>query len=297
MSVYVNTGPDITGTIEITAEIPADTKEVIKPDKNGIYKNLPAAFLDQISANKTYYDSKYFNNAMTHPESLFYLRLRNAELCGEYGHPELFGMTKKEMIERIMWIEPKYVSHLITATRIKNIPGIGKLVLIDIKPHGPYGDYIEEKLKNPNLNCSFSLRALTKDKMVNGYLYRYVTKLTTFDGGVALGGFIRSSKKGKIELSQQHALEQKVDILPNTHITNVKADYFFDYDDMEGIATEGLITKYELKNVMNYKKIIINKKVIGYASKDTIVLDPNVKSNKVKADKIKSPFHMFFVNK
>jgi len=295
MSVYVNTTSDITGTIEITAEIPPDNKEIIKPDENGVYKNIPAAFLDKVSANRTYYDSKSFIAAMTHPESLFYLRLRNGELAGEFGHPQIFRMSsKREMLERLVWIEPKNISHIIKAVRIKNVPGIGKLVLMDILPHGPYADYIEEKLKNPNLNCSFSLRAFTRDKPMNGYLFRQVTKLVTFDGGVALGGFPQASKKGKIEISQQHALEHKTEPIDTPHITNIRFDYFFDYDDIEGIATEGLVTRYELKNIFGYKKIIINKKVIGYASKDAVILDSDIKTGKVEANKIKSHFDVFF---
>ena len=231
--------------VEILSEIKGNKLKSLKPDDKGFYKGIPVAVIGKVSRQRTLYEEPEFVDAIYNKDSLFNRLLRTDGVISEHGHPTPFGLDDKEWLGRVLWLEPKNECGTIGKAYIKEVPSVGKMVFIDIKPTGPYKEYLEEKLLDPTLNACFSLRAITDDffDRKNNILKRKIRKLVTFDH-VAAGGFEEASKR------YAEAMESITVPIHTEQLLQSK------------VALEQF-TDYELENIFNLKEIVIKDKILG----------------------------------
>ena len=168
----------------------------VKVDADG-YAEIPFGVLGGLSRNKTFYDVDSFVDNLTKGQSLFSKLITDGNLHGEYGHPDVIGMTRTDAISRMCRIDEKNSSHHIKKVRTgEQLPTGGKLLLGTIRPDGGiHKEAMLDRLNNPHDNLSFSLRAITADRQMNdGTLYRTMQNLITFDC-VTAGGYAEASKR------------------------------------------------------------------------------------------------------
>ena len=172
----------------------------IKPDKAGFYSGLPMMVLGAVTENDSYYDVESMLDHMTNRKYAFRKKLDNQQLYGEWGHPDFLLYEEKDRLPRLMQINEKYHSHLFRKIETgKRLESGGILVLADLKPMGPYGQYLKESLDDPYANTGFSLRSWINNSIRNGVKYRTVNSLVTVDT-VGAGGYPDASKKNSLGL-------------------------------------------------------------------------------------------------
>lgn len=165
-----------------------------KTDSDGYYPGFPLAVLGVVSDNKTMYDTPSFIQQMTGDDSHFRMMIEDGKLFGEYGHPDLTGMSQDDAMARLVRVDEQKVSHHIRGVRNGDTVGGGTLLVGDIKPHGPYAQYLQDSLMEPHINTAFSLRGLSSQQVRAGVKHRSLKKLVTFDY-VAAGGFNQAAKR------------------------------------------------------------------------------------------------------
>ena len=104
-------------------------------------------------------------------------------------------MPKIAMLERLMRIERKNVSHRISRVYGKN--GDDGLIIVygDVKPFGPMGQYLKEEFEDPTMDAAFSLRsACVKYGQDGGIIKKKMLSLVTFDA-VDGPGYLKASKR------------------------------------------------------------------------------------------------------
>lgn len=167
----------------------------IRPDERGFYPNIPVAALGVTSRNNTYYFVDDFVDQIVNERSYVNRMVKDGTLYGEYGHPNIAGMTENLALNRLMVIDEKLMSHNIGALRTGDLlESGGRLLNADIKPAGPYGQTLKDSFDDPCLNTAFSLRSITEAFMKDGVSHRKMKKLVTFDA-VAAGGYAEASKR------------------------------------------------------------------------------------------------------
>lgn len=199
MSGFIGT-PDKNGIyFSVTTMVVDDNRSLKKPaiDKDGYYIDVPAAVLGKVSRNKTCYDPEYFVNQLKGP-STFHKRIVEGVAAGEHGHPFIPNPNSAEGLARLLHIEPTRESIHIRSVSVKHIDDLGiDMVLMDVKPSGPYGKYFEESMIDPSRNTAFSLRALSKAHQDNrtGVIHKKIVSFVTFDSCVVGSGFKESTKR------------------------------------------------------------------------------------------------------
>ena len=295
----INNTTGVVASIEATMVLEKDT--ILEPDSEGFYTNIPLAVLGAPNRNNSYYEPNSFINCINSNKSLFNIRLKEGVLTGEYGHPSLMGLPDELAIERTLTIDPNKESHIFRSITVKNIPNIGLMVLGDLKPLGPKGKYLEEKLRDPTINCEFSLRSLSRDyKHPKGYTFKKVFKLVTFDGGIPGSGFRESSKNFKLqyltnsnESIHSSNFSDSVIIKPNYISFPITLETLTSAFQNSEISMESVITKYEINQLFRFKKIICKNETIGYCT-DKIVVPKNNPTGKIPINNTKSIFYQFF---
>ncbi len=170
----------------------------IKPDKDGVYRNVPTGILRKSSRNKAYYLEDSIISAITNPASRFYIAITEGNLEGEWGHP-MMSYTKEGLI-RMLTVERTRVSHYICGLHTRDTSD-GKYTVMeaDIVPFGPYAQYLIDSFNDSKRNTAFSLRALTKDVGIeNAITKKQVLTLVTFDA-VDAPGFEEASKRFMVD--------------------------------------------------------------------------------------------------
>lgn len=169
---------------EVATELEMNGRQLksLKPDKNGVYKGIPLTVIGAKSRNNVYYDPKSVIQCMTDPASRFVMNLKSGDLEGEWGHPLLDPKDPQKIINRLLYLDRKNVSHHFTKVYAEDI-GNGKYIVYgDVKPSGPYGKTLEENFQDPTRNVSFSLRsATTITGQREGVTYKKMLVLFTFD--------------------------------------------------------------------------------------------------------------------
>lgn len=168
----------------------------IEPDPQGFFPVVIGCLGMFPTRSGVIYDPDSLVKAMQDVHARFNVCLRDGNLSGEYGHPDIKG---QEDIPRLLRIDEHFKSHYFGKV------WLGDQITIDgqhcqpiralVKPCGPYGDTLEKELRDPSHNTSFSIRSLCLpcgDK--NGYEYRKVQVLVTFDT-VHAPGFVMTSKR------------------------------------------------------------------------------------------------------
>lgn len=159
------------------------------PDKHGYY-TVPLAVIGRATLNRTFYIPKYFIESMVGANSPFAMQVRSGNMFGEWGHP----FTKD--LERISVVLEEKYSHHIRKVYTRELPDGTTLILGEIKPFGPYKEYLEESLNSPFINTAFSLRSLCTESFnkEENRIDRIVKYFVTYDT-VGSSGYKESSKR------------------------------------------------------------------------------------------------------
>lgn len=218
-------------------------KKALTPDKNGIYKGLCMMVIgDQASQNGKVYEKESMMDCLTNPNGSFYKKLKAGGLSGEYGHPDI---RSEADLPRIGRIEMKNVSHVIVRaytgkpTERGNVP-----VYADIRPYGPYGQYLKDSLESPVINTAFSLRSLVEKigTTPDGNIRQRVMALVTWDA-VDVGGYRCAAK-----VAPRESIEGlEIPIRPEKK-----------NDILKTMVSQEVITDQELQDILQVDRVVIN---------------------------------------
>jgi hypothetical protein len=245
--------PNVMLSVSVMKTMNNKDMRAVKPDSNGVYKGLPLGVIGQASRNGSEYDVESMVFALSNPASIFYKKLTEGNLRGEYGHPVV---KDKSDIIRIAQVDPKCISHAITGIQTKKGEGY-TMIYGDIKPCGPYGKYLKETLEDDQLTTSFSLRSLCdKPTTKPGNIqYKVVRALVTFDA-VDMPGFEMASDR--------YAMEAKLDVSDKQQFGEVceclgieaNMDQFYEMLGTDKVAVPG----YKYLNIDEKGNIYTNGK-------------------------------------
>ncbi len=157
-------------------------------DEDGYY-TVRLGMLNTFTRTGTFYRVANLNDLIG-PESLLGARLNNGILEAEEEHPAgIDKMGEDELINRLITIDGTRVcGHLIevnfkstglTEPGFENYPIY--VVTGKIKPSGPYGKYLEERLSNPKQNVALSIRSIVSEGHEGGILIRDIYAISTWD--------------------------------------------------------------------------------------------------------------------
>ena len=179
---------------------------VLKPDADGYYE-VPLGAYGTPNSVGWVYDVQSASELFQEGSRLK-LYLNKGILRGEYGHPDVSNLDKMAQFQRIRKIDEEKVAFHIRGLRLDTIYENGRevvRVLGQIKPSGPYGQYIKESLENPHENTHFSVRAITLNDQ--NTQIKYTKEIVTWD-------FVNH---GGIEAAQKYAS-------PSLESTDVELD-------------------------------------------------------------------------
>jgi len=230
-------------------------KKALKPNKDGVYQGLCMMVLgNQPSQNGKIYEPSSMLDAITNPDSCCCKKLKAGGLFGEYGHPLIYNESE---LSRIATIDMTKVSHVVVrlytgeTTEKGNTPVYG-----DVKPFGPYGEYLKESLESPVLNTAFSLRSLVEKTGTSpeGYVIQRVMALVCFDA-VDVGGYRAASK-----VAPSSAVET-LDIAINPS-KNQKV--------LQQMVSQEVISDHQLEDILGMDKVTILHNRYDVAGKDVL---------------------------
>lgn len=122
--------------------------------------------------------------------SRLYQKLKNGYLEGECPHPvRTPNMNNMDFYIRNISIDPDRVSHAIREIELvdtgvpagKGFSGNSLMFVGWVKPMGPKGAYLKERLDEPECNVAFSIRALTDIENRDGITIKTIKSIITFD--------------------------------------------------------------------------------------------------------------------
>lgn len=180
----------------ISTELEMDGRQLksVKPDKNGIYTGIPLTVIGCNSRNFCNYEKESVLKCLTDTQSRFASNIKTGDMEGEWGHPFLNG-DKQTILNRLMFIDRSKISHYFTRVYGKEENGI-IIIYGDVKPFGPFKQYLIDSFEDPNRNTSFSLRSAAKPIGTDpsGIIRKRMLSLVTFDA-VDGPGFLMASKR------------------------------------------------------------------------------------------------------
>jgi len=167
--------------------IAANKVGLIKPDATGYYLICLGGLGIENSVGAVY-DIEAGERALQLPD--FQANLKNCKVRAEWGHPlPEPGMTRSDYFLRLSRIDEKLqCAHIrsVEVDRTGKITNNGKPVVAfigEVRPTGPYGEYLEKQLQNPDENVCFSIRSFTRDARDprTGKVIKYLEEIITFD--------------------------------------------------------------------------------------------------------------------
>jgi len=186
-----NTGDIDMSIIKFTEAKLSNTgkKGILTPDEHGYYEHVIGG-LNTLNSADEYYVADGVTQ-LFEQSSLFIRRIKNGCLKGELGHPKQApGMGMKTYMRRIMSIEETnvcvhYADVFLDPNYGKKNPQLRNphlvAIIAKLKPSGPKAQSLKDSLDNPKENVCFSIRALTKDRMIRGTNYRTIVQIVTWD--------------------------------------------------------------------------------------------------------------------
>lgn len=166
----------------------------ITPLDDGYYKVVVGAY-NAFNSQGMFYDINSVKHFFGETSPLM-RQISKGVLIGEWKHPERSSdMSDNDYIARLRVCDIDRESH--TFRNITLEPGRDErgrpvyLVVAELKPSGPYGSYLKEKLENKHQNVYFSVRSLTMDDLMRGI--KYTRELITWDC-VGEGGIYVANK-------------------------------------------------------------------------------------------------------
>lgn len=160
---------------------------LIKADATGYYLICLGALGIENSVGHIY-DVEAGEQALMLPD--FQNNIRERKLRAEWGHPlPLPGQSRSDYFLRLTRIDEKFQCAHIRSVEIDKTGKIqhnGKPVVAfigEVRPTGPYGEYLEKQLQNPDENVCFSIRSFTRDATDprTGKKIKYLEEILTFD--------------------------------------------------------------------------------------------------------------------
>lgn len=222
----------------------------LTPDANGAYTICIGA-IDIPTRNDIWYDTESLLSCMNDTSSRFNICLKDGCLAGEWGHPVV--KTREDM-DRLIRIDESKVSHYFHKiwidtdhpVTIKDRSGVsytGYPIMAKVKPYGPYGRYLEDSLRDPCHNTSFSIRSVC----IRGsgpnprFEYRHVKILVTWDAVHAPGYEVTNKRYAgledfKMDFSRQDlekALASSMGMEAVTMVTDKDVLKLFAEDDLK----------------------------------------------------------------
>lgn len=177
-----------------TTMLPPGKKGIVRPCSEGYYR-LPVGAYNAYNSGGFLYDGQS-GLAMFQPGSVLMRHAEKGVLRGEFKHPVMLpGMTREQYMQRIRTIDLDRASHHIRWYEIEQSrDSRGRsisLVYAILKPWGPYGEMLEQSIKNPHENTYFSVRSITFDDPLNRV--KYTREIVTHDF-VGEGGILEANK-------------------------------------------------------------------------------------------------------
>ena len=221
----------------ISSRITGDGKE-LKKDKDGYYEIILGA-LNMHNSGGAFYEytsevAELFTNS-----SVLLRRMNGGYLRSELGHPKMLpGMKLRDFISRISKIEEKSVCGHFKEIKVvesdkSDVGSDVPIMLIKgkVKPMGPYADTLQREFDNPYSNSAFSIRSMTRDRVVGGKTIKTLSNIITWDF-VNEPGISIANKKNSIGLESQDLFSFDSDDLDTVN------DIISDIDRMEAVSTE-----------------------------------------------------------
>ena len=219
---------------------------VIRPNDLGIYCGVPMMVMGEITQQKTYYDPVSMMEQITNPATGFHKEFTAQKKCGEWGHPQFYGLRDEDKLARLTKVEEDRTSHLFTGLYTDNPSPDGTVVVrADIKPTGKYGHLLKDSLDDPVMNTAFSLRAFVSTNVrPDGVKFRTVRQLTTWDC-VNSSGYATTDKNHALGLesfSGDDYSEYEINVLENGNlvIDQIALESFVDTDLNEILGIQHL---------------------------------------------------------
>lgn len=181
---------------------------------DGGYYEIPVGAYNAYNSMGMYYDA---NSAVPlfKSDGTLMRRLEKGVLRGEWKHPKREeGWSDADYIRRIREHDDDREAFHIRA--LKLVPSKDEkgrdivLVVAELKPSGPYGHLLKEKLDNPHENVYFSVRSLTMDDMIRRV--KYTREIVTWDY-VGEGGIYVANKYNALGLEEFEGVEVKQHVL------------------------------------------------------------------------------------
>lgn len=198
----------------------------IKPDSSGYYPCVLGGFNMQ-NHSGIYYPMDGAVEDMFKPTGIVGRKLSNGLLTGEYSHPNIENLDFNGTMKRLAKIDELLESHHFRAVSLQrakdeyNKPII--LCLGELRPQGPYGQHLKDKLDNPHQNVAFSIRSFTIPTVYNGMASRLVRDIVTWDfvgePGIKKSTQFNTANSG---FTNGMGLENLVDEIPFTN-ENIQA--------------------------------------------------------------------------
>lgn len=167
---------------------------VVKRDEHGYFLGVPLGAYGAYNSMEFLYDAQS-GVAMFAEGSPLRRQLAKGVLYGEYKHPEQHGMSDIDYMRRIRTVDMDRVSHHIRSVElVASRDERGRpitLVLGDIRPWGPFGQYVEDALSNAAQNSFFSVRSITMDDRLRQI--KYTREIISWDF-VGEGGILQANK-------------------------------------------------------------------------------------------------------
>jgi hypothetical protein len=157
----------------------------LEVDNDG-YRRLIVGAFNLASRNGPIYPLTKTVQQIFEGSSAFMRNVREGNLRGELSHPSIQGLSMVQIINRLNFIDPKFVAvhyrSFEAPTEIKDEYGKSiHVVYAWLKPSGPYHDTLERRLNNRAENCAFSVRSLTDEIVEKGQRKKLITDIITYD--------------------------------------------------------------------------------------------------------------------
>jgi hypothetical protein len=256
----------------------------IRPDKEGFYRNVPLMVIGKPSRNGILYDPTSTLHALSNDASRFVINLKEGNLEGEWGHPMVDTSTpSRAVLDRLCRIDRTLASHYISAIRTVQTDNGFIIVKGDVKPYGPYAQYLKDSMEDPNRNTAFSLRALTQDvENRGGITVRKVCLLVTFDA-VDGPGFEEASKR---YMSSTEALNQTYIFDQGRSASLTSAD-LCDPSVKKSLFSQETITDQQILDMMKSDVVRVRHETVGMYNSQTKMF---IRSNGERV----MPFHHIY---
>lgn len=230
-------------------------RKAYKADADGYYRDVPMLAIGTTTRANSFYTPESVEEQIKSPNSQFNICLTEGYLFGEWGHPDLDLLTdQKQQMARIVRVDERLQSHhfrkVYTGPALESA---GKLILGDIKPKGPYAQYVKETAEDPNVNTAFSLRSLTRNTQQGNVSKRHILKLITIDC-VGAPGFMQASKAFAPISTESIATEHGRDLFTYSLPEDGEGNLLIDQLSTESFSNS------ELNEIMGAHKVLVQRR-------------------------------------